>query len=323
MSVFKYDFLSDPRFAQFRPAKRKIWLSSPTMHGDEQHWVDEAIQTNWVSTVGENINVIEKEMAAYIGIPYAVALSSGTAALHLAMKLAGEKLYGQPAAGHGALEGRKVFCSDMTFAATVNPICYEGGECVFIDTERDSWNMDPEALERAFEMYPEVRLIVAVHLYGSPAKIAEIRRIADKHHALIAGYVEVGETLEHAVHREVKEETGLDISDLRYLGDQPWGISGSHMFAFHATADPNQPIHIQESELTEARWFDRSELAPRGSMISIASELIERFRSLGTGFVRMTGSGSTVFAAFDSMEKARSACAQVPGSIVTFTTRTD
>ena len=120
-------------------------------------------------------------------------------------------------------------------------------------------------------------VIVAI-TSGDKILLAQNLRSKYKHHALIAGYVEVGETLEHAVHREVKEETGLDISELRYLGDQPWGISGSHMFAFHATADPNQPIHIQESELTEARWFDRSELAPRGSMISIASELIERFR---------------------------------------------
>jgi len=111
--------------------------------------------------------------------------------------------------------------------------------------------------------------------------LARNARSAYKHPALIAGYVEVGETLEHAVEREVKEETGLDISHLRYLGNQPWGISGSHMFAFHATASIEQPIRIQESELTEARWFDRSELHPRGSMVSIASELIERFR-LGT-----------------------------------------
>lgn len=185
MSAMKHDFMADPRFAGIAPFARKAWLSSPTMHGDEQRWVDEAIRTNWVSTVGENINVIEREMAAYIGVPHAVALSAGTAALHLAMKLAGEKLYGQPKPGHGTLEGHKVFCSDMTFAATVNPVSYEGGECVFIDTERDSWNMDPQALEKAFEMYPDVRLIVVVHLYGVPAKIEEIRRIADRHQALI------------------------------------------------------------------------------------------------------------------------------------------
>ena len=155
------------------------------MHGDEQRWVDEAIQTNWVSTVGANINAVEKQVAEKVGRKYAVALSSGTAALHLAIKLCGEKLYGQAPVGRGSLEGRRVFASDTTFDATVNPICYEGGIPVFIDTEYDTWNMDPEALEKAFEIYPEVRLIVVAHLYGTPGKIDAIKAIADKHGALI------------------------------------------------------------------------------------------------------------------------------------------
>lgn len=179
------DFRTDPRFSGIEPFKSKIWLASPTMHGDEQKWVDEAIRTNWVSTVGENINEVERQMAEYIGVNHAVALSCGTAALHLAIKLAGEKLYGTPKVGHGTLEGHKVFASDMTFDATVNPIAYEGGEAVLIDTERDTWNMDPAALEKAFEIYPEVRLIVVAHLYGTPGEVDEIRAIADKHGALI------------------------------------------------------------------------------------------------------------------------------------------
>ena len=129
---------NDKRFEGIKPFASRIWLSSPTMHGEEQYWVDEAIRTNWVSTVGENINEVEKLCAAKIGRKYAVALSSGTAALHLAIKLAGERLYGQPKTGHGTLEGKKVFCSDMTFDATVNPVAYEGGEAVFIDTEYDT-----------------------------------------------------------------------------------------------------------------------------------------------------------------------------------------
>lgn len=133
------DFRADPRFAGIEPFQSKVWLSSPTMHGDEQRWVNEAIRTNWVSTVGANINEVEKQVAAYIGIDHAVALSCGTAALHLAIKLAGEKLYGMPRVGHGTLEGRRVFCSDMTFDATVNPVAYEGGELVFIDTEYDTF----------------------------------------------------------------------------------------------------------------------------------------------------------------------------------------
>ena len=179
------DFLLDERFKGIEKFVKKVWLSSPTMHGDEQRWVDEAIQTNWVSTVGANINEVEKMVADKVGRKYAVALSSGTAALHLAIRLCGEKLYGQAAPGHGTLEGKRVFASDMTFDATVNPICYEGGTPVFIDTERDTWNMDPAALRAAFELYPDVKLIVVAHLYGTPGKVDELKAIAEAHDALI------------------------------------------------------------------------------------------------------------------------------------------
>ena len=180
-----HDFLNDPRFKGIERFNRKVWLSSPTMHGDERRWVDEAIQTNWVSTVGANINEVEKQMAEYLGCKYAVGLSSGTASLHLATKLAGEKLYGQAKPNAGTLAGHRVFCSDVTFDASINPVAYEDGEAVFIDTERDTWNMSPEALEKAFQLYPEVKLIVVAHLYGTPGKISEIREIADRHGALI------------------------------------------------------------------------------------------------------------------------------------------
>ena len=157
----------------FEPFRDKIWLSSPTMHGDEMKYVEEAYKTNWMSTVGENINQIEKIMADKVGMKYAVGLDSGTSALHMAVKLAGVN------------RGDKVFCSDMTFAATVNPIVYEGGTPVFIDTEYDTWNMDPFALERAFELYPDVKVIVVAHLYGVPCKIDEIRKIASRYGAII------------------------------------------------------------------------------------------------------------------------------------------
>ena len=137
------NILSDPRFAGIEPFENKLWLASPTMHGDELRWVEEAVRANWVSTVGDNINAVERQTAERVGRKYAVALSCGTAALHLAVRLCGQKLYGRPRAGHGSLEGKRVFCSDLTFAATVNPVAYEGGEAVFIDSEYDSWNMDP------------------------------------------------------------------------------------------------------------------------------------------------------------------------------------
>ena len=179
------NFLQDERFKGITPFEGRCWLSSPTMHGEEQRYVDEAIRTNWVSTVGANINEVEKEIASYVGCGYAVALASGTAALHLATKLAAERLYGQARPDQGTLAGRKVFCSDVTFDASINPVAYEDGEAVFIDTERDTWNMDPVALEKAFEMFPDTRLIVLAHLYGTPGKMEEIKQIADKHGALI------------------------------------------------------------------------------------------------------------------------------------------
>ena len=131
-----------------KPFEKKVWLSSPTMHGEEIKYVKEAYETNWMSTVGKNINEVEKIAAEKAQVKYAVALSSCTAALHLCAKFAGEKLYGKPVIGHGALENKRVFCSDVTFAATLNPIVYEGGIPIFIDTEYESWNMDPVALEK-------------------------------------------------------------------------------------------------------------------------------------------------------------------------------
>ena len=153
-------------------AERRIFLSSPTMHGEEQIFIKEAFDTNWVAPLGKNVDEFEKEMAAYVGGGYAAALCSGTAALHLAIKLAGVK------------PGDKVFCSDLTFSATVNPVSYEGGEQVFIESERETWNMDPRALERAFEKYPDVKCVLAVNLYGTPAKLDEIAEICAAHGAI-------------------------------------------------------------------------------------------------------------------------------------------
>ncbi len=173
------------RRKDIKPFDKKVWLASPTMHGDELKYITEAYDSNWMSTVGANINEVEHIAAQKAEMKYAVALSSCTAALHLCVRAAGERLYGRPAIGHGAVEGRRVFCSDMTFAATLNPVVYEGGIPVFIDTERDTWNMNPRALERAFEIYPEVQLVVAAHLYGFPGKADEIRAVCDTHGALL------------------------------------------------------------------------------------------------------------------------------------------
>lgn len=164
-----FDF-NNQKFSKY---ENKIWLSSPTMHGGELDYVTEAYETNWMSTVGTNINEAEKAICEKVGCKYAVALSAGTAALHMSVKLAGVK------------SGEKTICSDMTFDATVNPVVYEGGVPVFVDTEYDTWNMDPVALEKAFELYPDVRVVVVAHLYGTPGKIDEIKTVCDKHGAVI------------------------------------------------------------------------------------------------------------------------------------------
>lgn len=158
---------------EVKPLKKHIYLSSPTMHGEEIEYIQEAYRTNWMSTLGENINEVEKECTSKIGMKYGVGLSCGTSALHLAMKLASIK------------RGDYVFCSDMTFSATVNPVVYEGGIPIFIDSEYETWNMDPRALEKAFELYPQVKVVVVAHLYGTPAKIDEIKTICDKHNATL------------------------------------------------------------------------------------------------------------------------------------------
>lgn len=164
-------FISDNH--NLKKFESKVWLSSPTMHGEELEYVEEAYRLNWMSTIGKNINEVERMVAEKVGCKYAVALSSGTAALHMAIKLA------------GVTSGQKIFCSDMTFSATVNPIVYEGGIPIFVDTEYDTWNMDPIALEKAFELYPEVKVVVVAHLYGTPGKLDEIKEICDNYGASI------------------------------------------------------------------------------------------------------------------------------------------
>lgn len=150
--------------------KKRVYLSSPTMHGKEQEFVQEAFDTNWIAPLGPNVTAFEQEMLAYTGAGHATALSAGTAAIHLALKLL------------NIGPGDVVFVSDLTFSATCNPIVYEGATPVFIDAEPDTWDMSPQALERAFEKYPQPKAVLCAYLYGTPAKIDEIMAICEKHH---------------------------------------------------------------------------------------------------------------------------------------------
>ena len=266
-----YKFLSDPRFAGVEPFQSKVWLSSPTMHGDEQRWVDESIQTNWVSTVGENIDAVEKEMAAYIGSKYAVGLSCGTAALHLATKLAGERLYGQAKPNQGTLQGHRVFCSDMTFDASINPVAYEDGEAIFIDTECDTWNMDPAALEKAFELYPDVKLIVIAHLYGTPGKIDEIRAIADKHGALIVE--DAAESL-GATYKGVQTGIFGDFGAISFNGNKVITGSAGGLFITNSKEDADKVRKWSTQSREAAPWYQHEEIGYNYRMSNIIAGVV-------------------------------------------------
>lgn len=236
-----------------------LWLSSPTMHGDELKYMSEAYETNWMSTLGENINVVEEEISRIVGVKYAVALSAGTASLHMAVKLAGVK------------PGDKVFCSDMTFCATVNPVVYEGGIPVFIDTEYDTWNMDPKALEKAFELYPDVKVVVAAHLYGTPGKIDEIKAICEKHHAILIE--DAAESL-GATYKGVETGTFGDYNAISFNGNKIiTGSSGGMLLT-----DDKEAAEKVRKWSTQARenapWYQHEEIGYNYRMSNVIAGVV-------------------------------------------------
>lgn len=256
---------------QFEPFENKVWLSSPTMHGDELKYVTEAYETNWMSTVGANINEAERMLAQKVGCRYAVALSSGTAALHLAVRLAGERLYGQTETGKGALCGHKVFCSDMTFSATLNPVVYEGGVPVFIDTEYDSWNMDPAALEKAFALYPDVKLIVVAHLYGTPGKIDEIKTVAEKYGALIVE--DAAESL-GAAYKGQQTGTFGDYGCISFNGNKIITGSSGGCFLTDDLADANKVRKWSTQSRENAAWYQHEEIGFNYRMSNVIAGVV-------------------------------------------------
>ena len=261
-------FRGDKVFEKF---EKRVWLSSPTMHGDELKYMKEAYTLNWMSTVGENINEVEKKVCEYTGSKYAVALSAGTASLHLAIKAAGIKVYGMPKSGANVLEGKKVFCSDMTFAATVNPVVYEGGEPVFIDSEYDTWNMDPKALKKAFEIYPEVKIVVVAHLYGTPGKIEELNRIIKEHNAVLVE--DAAESL-GATYKGRQTGTFGDYNILSFNGNKI--ITGSSGGCF-LTDDEEASKKVRKWS-TQARenapWYQHEELGYNYRMSNVIAGVV-------------------------------------------------
>ena len=243
-----------------KPFEKRVLLSSPTMHNhEEMKYVMEAYDTNWMSTVGENINAVEREVAERIGVGYTVALASGTSALHLAIKLAGVK------------EGDYVFASDMTFAATVNPIAYEKAIPVFIDTEYDTWNMDPKALEKAFEMYPNVKVVVMAHLYGTPGKIDEIRAICDKHGAILVE--DAAESLGATINGK---ETGTfgDIAAISFNGNKIITGSSGGMLLTDSEEIAKHARKLSTQAREDAPWYEHEEIGYNYRMSNIIAGVV-------------------------------------------------
>ncbi len=241
------------------PFLSRVWLSSPTMHGEELKYVTEAYETNWMSTVGANINETERLACEKIGCKYAVALSAGTAALHMAMKLAGVK------------RGDKVFCSDMTFDATVNPVVYEGGVPIFIDTEYDTWNMDPVALEKAFEIYPDVKVVVVAHLYGTPGKIDEIKHICEKHGAVIVE--DAAESL-GATYKGVQTGTFGSYSIISFNGNKIITGSAGGMLLTDDEAAANKVRKWSTQARENAPWYQHEELGYNYRMSNVIAGVV-------------------------------------------------
>ena len=243
----------------FEPFEKKVWLSSPTMHGSEIEYITEAYETNWMSTVGENINQVEQMTCEKTGCKYAVALSSGTAALHLAVKLAG----GKP--------GDRVFCSDVTFGATVNPVRYEGGVPVFIDTEYDTWNMDPVALEKAFRMHRDVKVVVVAHLYGVPGKIDEIRDICERNGAIIVE--DAAESL-GATYKGVQTGTFGRYNVISFNGNKIITGSSGGMFLTDEkeAADKVRKWSTQARE--DAPWYQHEEVGYNYRMSNVIAGVV-------------------------------------------------
>ena len=244
---------------RFKPFASKVWLSTPTMHGPELEYVKKAYETNWMSTVGENINEVERLACEKIGCKYAVGLSAGTAALHMAVKLAGVK------------PGDRVFCSDMTFDATVNPVVYEGGIPVFIDTEYDTWNMDPVSLEKAFELYPEVKVVVVAHLYGTPGKVDKIREICKRHGAVIIE--DAAESL-GATYKGVQTGTFGDYNAISFNGNKIITGSSGGMLLTDDLEAANKVRKWSTQSRENAPWYQHEELGYNYRMSNVIAGVV-------------------------------------------------
>ena len=260
---------------ELKPMEKRVFLATPTMHGEEQKYIKEAFDTNWVTTVGKNIDEVERLLAEFIGVKYAVALASGTSALHLATKLAGEALYGQARPDRGVLFGKKVFASDMTFDASINPIAYEDGEAIFIDTEYDTWNTDPKALEKAIEMYPDVKLFVMVHLYGTPGKAEEIKKLCDEHGIIIVEDACESLGAEYKLNGEWVETGTLgQYNCISFNGNKIITGSSGGMFLTNSKEDADKVRKWSTQSREAAPWYQHEEVGYNYRMSNIIAGVV-------------------------------------------------
>lgn len=244
--------------------EKRLLLSSPTMHAEEMAYIQEAFDKNWIAPLGFNCDGFERECIEYLlqagngyeGELHALSLSAGTAALHLAVKLAGIK------------PGDRVFCSDMTFSATVNPVSYEGGEQVFIDSERDTWNMDPKALEKAFEKYPDTKAVMLVHLYGTPAKADEIRAVCDRHGAIL---IEDAAEAFSATYKGQACGTFGDYGILSFNGNKIITTSGGGMLITKEKKDRDKALFWATQAREPAPWYQHEELGYNYRMSNVVA----------------------------------------------------
>lgn len=239
--------------------KKKVYLSSPTMHGEELVFMTSAFNTNWMSTIGENIDEVEKLTTERIGCKYAVALSSGTSALHMCVKLAGVKT------------GDYVFCSDITFGATVNPVVYEGGIPIFIDSEYDTWNMDPKALEKAFEVYPNVKVVVIANIYGTPGKMDEIKDICDKHKAVL---IEDAAESFGATYKNRQTGTFGKYSIISFNGNKIITGSSGGMLLTDSIEDANKVRKWSTQSREDAPWYQHEEIGYNYRMSNVIAGVV-------------------------------------------------
>lgn len=237
----------------------RIWLSSPTMHGEEMKYVLQAYESNWMSTIGENIDQVEKISCEKTGNKYAVALSCGTAALHLAIRLSGVK------------KGDRVFCSDLTFGATVNPVVYEGAEPIFIDSEYDTWNMDPQALEEAFKLYPDVKVVVIVNLYGTPGKMDELVSVCKKHNAIIVE--DAAESL-GATYKGKQSGAFGDYNIISFNGNKIITGSSGGVFLTDDFEVAKKARKLSTQSREDAPWYQHKELGYNYRMSNVIAGVV-------------------------------------------------